>query len=78
MDQTSSSFVNLEAFLALLILVWRSPLSQYSITMQRQLEPASKNASLYDAIFGCLIDARILTSFSAFSFSFSDNFIMRT
>ena len=78
MDQTSVSLVNLEVFFALLILVCKSPLSQYSMTMQRHSELSSKNASLYWQILGCLMEARILTSLSAFSFSFADNFCIFT
>lgn len=40
----------------------------------RQFDDGSRNASLYPMMFVCLIDARILTSFSALSFSFSLRF----
>ena len=44
----------------------------------RELECSSTKASLYPIMFGCLIDARILTSFNAFSFSLSVRFMSLT
>lgn len=41
-------------------------------------EASSMKASLYATILGCLIDARIRTSFNAFSFSLSESFCIRT
>jgi hypothetical protein len=42
------------------------------INYQRELDGSSKKACLYEATFLCLIEASILTSFKAFSFSLSD------
>ena len=39
---------------------------------QRELLGSSKKACLYDTTFLCLMEARILTSFRAFSFSRSE------
>ncbi len=48
------------------------------ITYQRELLASSKNAYLYPATNGFFIDARILTSFNAFSFSRSLRFCILT
>ena len=54
---------------------WKtSPSSANSMTMQSELLGSSKKASLYPATNGFLIDASILTSFKAFSFSLSVRF----
>ena len=47
-------------------------------TYHRLLEGSSRNASLYELMFGCLILANIRTSFKAFSFSLSDSLIIFT
>lgn len=45
---------------------------------QRELDASSTKASLYPIILGWRMEARIRTSFRAFSFSFSDRFISFT
>ena len=42
------------------------------LTYQRLWEASSRKASLYSMIFGCLTEARMRTSLSAFFCSFSD------
>jgi len=69
----------------------RSPLLQYSMTIltiknlnqisheyHKELVVSSMNASLYAMMDGCLIEARILTSFNAFCFSLSERLINLT
>jgi hypothetical protein len=46
--------------------------------MQSDEVESSKNASLYPMMFGCLIDARIRTSFKAFYLSLSVSFTILT
>ena len=49
-----------------------------ALTYHNELDASSINASLYDEMLGCFILANIRTSFNAFSFSLSDNFIILT
>ena len=48
------------------------------LTYHRLLLGSSIKASLYEQILGCLILAKILTSFNAFSFSLSDSLTILT
>jgi hypothetical protein len=59
-------------FLCLSIAWSKSPSSAYSITMHKWPSLSSKNASLYPITLTLFIDARILISFKAFSFSLSE------
>lgn len=47
-------------------------------TYHKLLLGSSMKASLYEQILGCLIEAKILTSLRAFSFSLSDSFSILT
>jgi hypothetical protein len=53
-------------------------MSTSSITMHNDSDCLSIKASLYEIIFGCYIEARILTSLIALSFSLSDKFFKAT
>ena len=53
-------------------------LDKVNYTYHKELLVSSMNASLYNITFGLFNEANILTSFRAFSFSFSDKFSILT
>ena len=73
-SQTSVSSIKYPLFLNWIIFWYKSPLSAYSIIIQRLLSDSSMKASLYEMTKGNFRLAKILSSFNAFYFSLSFNF----
>jgi hypothetical protein len=65
-------------FFSFSILESKSPPSANSITMHKVPVACSKKASLYDAMFSWLTEAKILTSLMALSFSFYESLFSLT